>query len=204
VPSATALSSEKISATVRRNGWAHTKRRPAPTRARSDSVSVSRASWNGVRMRRIETSEHTYDAASTTNGTARPRPYSTPPRGGPARRTTARRACSAPAASPSCGGGTTDRMAPEAAGAKNAYPVPSISATATIAPNGALPPRRTTASAPVAAARAASAPTITSLRSVRSAAAPATRLRAAIGAVRANATTPAFAADPVSARVSRE
>jgi hypothetical protein len=144
--------------------------------------------------------ESTYDAASKTKGTARPRPKSAPPRGGPASITVATRACWAPAAAGSWRGRTTARKAPAEATLKNVEPVPSTKATAGICQNVTSSRTIVTTRLPIARTRTPSAAIISRFRFQRSAATPATGPKSAAGRIRANVTSPAFAGECVRAR----
>ena len=81
-------------------------RNPSARRARTDAVSRSRASWNRRRIASRKEVDATYEAASTTNGTACPIVNSAPPTGGPATLTPADRAWSTASA---VGGGARTR-----------------------------------------------------------------------------------------------
>ena len=126
----------KSNAHVRRKGRLHRYRKPSARRERSDAVSGSRSSWNGVRIKRSDTVENAYESASTTNGNARARPNSAPPSGGPPSRTAACRPVCAAAAAGSCRVGTTDRNAPAYAAEKSAAPAPSMNAAMAIPQRG--------------------------------------------------------------------
>ena len=97
---------------------------------------------------------------SATNGTARPRPKSAPPSGGPISITAEPRASIVEIAAGSCARGTTAFSAPASAARKTTDPVPWTNAATGISQNGSASARIAAASVPSASARTASAPSI--------------------------------------------
>lgn len=112
------------------------------------------------------------------------------------------RACSAAAAVGSCADGTTERSAPTSAMLKNTYIDPSRNATIAIWMNVIQPNATATTMVVSSDARTTSDVIIIALRGNRSAATPATNPKSAHGRMRAKPTTPAFAGECVSARMS--
>ncbi len=189
-------------AAVRRNGWRQRNRKPSATCARRGERSTSRTSWNGVRIATNETIENAYDAASATNGTARPSPKSAPPTGGAIRRTIDARAPCVATAAGSWRSGTIARSAPGCAATKKTAPVPSTNATRAICQKDVRWSWIVATRVAIASARMTSAAIISRRRLQRSAATPARSAKSACGMSRANETTPAFAGEWVSASTS--
>ena len=201
-PGPTKFASPNRNAVVRWNGLSQRKRQPSASRRRTGARSVSRSSSNGVRIVSSATAETAYDSACTTNGSPRATANSAPPSGGAASITTASRPVMVEIAAGSCRRGTTARSAPVCAAPKYAAPAPSTNATARIIQSSTRSRKTTAPRLPTATARTACAPIITRRRFQRSAASPAGSANSAIGSSRANPTSPACAAEPVSASTS--
>ena len=93
-------------------------------------------------------------------------------------------------------------MAPGSAAENTARPLPSTKATSTIVQNGTRRARMAAAREAIATRRTASAPIISHLRLAWSASTPAGTANSAEGRIPANSTSPALAADPVTASTS--
>ena len=153
-------------------------------------------------MASSEAAENRYENTSTTNGTDRPTVKRAPPSGEPASWTTAIRPVWVEIASGSCSTDTTERIAPGYAAVKNATPTPSTNAITATGQKSVESSQIVATSTLTAATRTASAAIMMRRRFHRSAATPAGSVKRATGRMRANATNPALAGEPVMPRTS--